>query len=115
MKIATSLTEYWDRTQEVDIFDYVPSEKLEASISSSRKQHTIKMSTTPEKISEPVPSKLEADFSISDKEKVARDSSDKDKTEPHDHSKGSILQGTLQGTLDRELTYFERKASLINE
>ena len=61
------------------------------------------MSPPSDQISDRVTSVLDADFS------------EKDKPEQHDHhSKGSILAGTLQGTVERELTYFERKAELIN-
>ncbi|KAF7560567.1 hypothetical protein G7046_g3587 [Stylonectria norvegica] len=54
-------------------------------------------------ISDRVASVLDADMS----EKHKQDQNE-------DHSKGSILVGTLQGTVERELTYFERKAELIN-
>jgi hypothetical protein len=41
--------------------------------------------------------------------------SDMEKPQQHEHhSKGGILQ-TLKGDVDQELTYFERKAALINE
>lgn len=44
------------------------------------------------------------------------DSSDKAISENNDKPpKGGILQDALQGTVDHELTYFERKAALINE
>ncbi|KAI5458320.1 sugar transporter-like protein [Mariannaea sp. PMI_226] len=51
-----------------------------------------------------------------DTDKVASvadaDFSDNGKTE--NHAKGNILQNALQGSAETELTYFERKAALIN-
>ncbi|KAL5338422.1 major facilitator superfamily domain-containing protein [Aspergillus crustosus] len=71
----------------------------------------------PEQISEP-PTATSKDISVSDHEKTEQDVSEQGnsdtKTEQHELSKGSILQGTLQGTVQHELTYFERKAHLIN-
>jgi hypothetical protein len=68
------------------------------------------MSAPTEQVLQPVAS---SDISMSDKKEIGQDVSDK--PEQHEHSKGSILQGTLQGPVHRELTLFERKAHLINE
>ncbi|KAL2784610.1 major facilitator superfamily domain-containing protein [Aspergillus keveii] len=68
------------------------------------------MSAPTEQVLEPAASN---DISISDKKEIGQDVSDK--PEQTEHSKGSILQGTLQGTVQHELTHFERKAHLINE
>ncbi|KAL2865902.1 major facilitator superfamily domain-containing protein, partial [Aspergillus lucknowensis] len=65
--------------------------------------------STPEQISEQAASN---GVSVSDDDKIKQDVSEQ---QEHEHSRGSILQGTLQGNVHHELTYFERKASLINE
>ncbi|CEL10317.1 hypothetical protein ASPCAL13438 [Aspergillus calidoustus] len=68
------------------------------------------MSAPSEQVLQPATSN---DISMSDKKEIGQNVSDK--PEQHEHSKGSILQGTLQGTVHHELTLFERKAHLINE
>ncbi|KAL3459171.1 major facilitator superfamily domain-containing protein [Aspergillus heterothallicus] len=71
------------------------------------------MSTPAEHASEPIDVDSK-DISVSDAGNVDKDVSVK--AEVHDDtSKGDILQSTLQGTIQHELTYFERKASLIND